>query len=365
MRSVAVDVRTPNPENTSFVSATRARRGSPSDRLLVIDPQSRSFRDASIRQLERFLISGDVVVLNDAATLPASLSGRSNRGRAIELRLCGGGKDGQFQAVLFGEGDWRIPTERRAPPESLGPGDRIQFDDSFWAIVDVVEPLSPRLVRVRFNLEGSAFWRALYVHGNPVQYSYMTEPIALWSVQNCYACRPMAAERPSAGRPLTIATLIALSRRGVDVAAITHAAGLSSTGDPLIDAALPLPEWFEIPEQTVEKVERARARGGRIVAVGTTVVRALEGGVARHGRLVPTREETDLVITPEHKLKVVDGLLTGLHEPTASHHHLMSAFVSAALLSDAYEHARTIGYLGHEFGDVSLILSGSLIEEKT
>jgi S-adenosylmethionine:tRNA ribosyltransferase-isomerase len=343
-----------------FKPATAPRGGSASDRLLVIDPQRGSFGDATVGDLQNFILEGDLVILNDAATLPSSLTGQSERESPIEIRLCGGDRGGQYRAVLLGAGDWRTPTEHRPPPEPLAVGDRVLLGHGFWATIEVVEPVSPRLVRLRFNLDGASLWQALYRHGRPVQYAYMGEPLPLWSVQNCYACRPWAAERPSAGRPLTVGQLVGLSRRGAAIATITHAAGLSSTGDPAIDAALPLPEWYDIPAATIAAIERARARGGRIIAVGTTVVRSLEGCVARHGQLRPGEGETDLVIGPEHRLQVVDSLLTGLHEPTVSHHKLLMAFVPAPLLRASYEHAGLAGYLGHEFGDVSLMLPRAL-----
>jgi S-adenosylmethionine:tRNA ribosyltransferase-isomerase len=164
-------------------------------------------------------------------------------------------------------------------------------------------------------------------------------------------------EAPSAGLPLAAETLLALRRRGVTVATLTHAAGLSATGDPALDAALPLPERYELPATTLEAVRAAHTAGGRVVAVGTTVVRALEGAAAA-GRLAPGPGETDLRIRPGFRPRVVDGLLTGLHEAGSSHLDLLTAFVARPLLDAAYGHAATSGYLGHEHGDVSLILCG-------
>jgi S-adenosylmethionine:tRNA ribosyltransferase-isomerase len=162
---------------------------------------------------------------------------------------------------------------------------------------------------------------------------------------------------PSAGRVLRVPLLRALRKQGVAIATVTHAAGLSSTGDPALDAALPLPELSLIPEAAVAAVETAVKRGGRVVAVGTTVVRALEGAV-REGRLHPGANRTDLRIGPGYRPRVVSGLLTGLHEPGESHFELLQAFAPRVLLESALVHAREAGYLGHEFGDSSLILAG-------
>ncbi len=126
-------------------------------------------------------------------------------------------------------------------------------------------------------------WRAIYAEGRPVQYAYVDAPLALWHVQSSFASRPWAVEPPSAGRPLTFAVLDRLRRQGVSVAVVTHAAGLSSTGDPALDAILPLDERYDLPEPTLRAIDETRRAQGRVVAVGTTVVRALEGCAAAHG----------------------------------------------------------------------------------
>lgn len=219
--------------------------------------------------------------------------------------------------------------------------------------------LSPRLVELIFDRHGAALWSALYALGRPVQYAYVAEPLALWSVQTVYAARPWAAEMPSAGRPLTWAILGALRRRGVRLAQLTHAAGLSSTGDAALDAALPLPERYDIPTATVAAIAEARAAGGRVIAVGTTVVRALEGCAAAHGSLVAGAGETDLVIGAGFAPRLVDALLSGMHAPGESHWHILSAFAGGDLLRRATALATRLGFRCHELGDATLILPGA------
>jgi len=163
-------------------------------------------------------------------------------------------------------------------------------------------------------------------------------------------------EMPSAGRPLRWSQLLQLRRQGISVVSLTHAAGLSSTGDAALDGALPLAEHFEIPQATAEAISQAKRSGGRVVAVGTTVVRALEGSFAQRGHLLASAGRTDLRIGPGFRPKVVDGLLTGIHEPGTSHFELTQAFASAGLLERAQAHAAARGYLSHEFGDSMLIL---------
>jgi S-adenosylmethionine:tRNA ribosyltransferase-isomerase len=178
-------------------------------------------------------------------------------------------------------------------------------------------------------------------------------------VQTPYAGRPIAVEMPSAGRALRLPLLRALRGRGVRLARVTHAAGLSSTGDAAIDAALPLPERSEVPAETEEAVAQAKAEGGRVVAVGTSAVRALESAWdAAEGRLRPGARTATLRIGPGYAPCVVDGVLTGIHEPGESHLDLLEAFAQRPLLEAALAHARSAGYLGHEFGDSSLVLPG-------
>jgi S-adenosylmethionine:tRNA ribosyltransferase-isomerase len=228
----------------------------------------------------------------------------------------------------------------------------IGFAPGLTATVEAVSRLSPRLVELSFSQSGDELWAARYRIGRPVQYSYLAGPLELWHTQTSYASRPWAVEQPSAGRPLAVETLMALRRAGVGLATLTHAAGLSSTGDPAIDAALPFPERYDIPAETVAAVRGA----ARVIAAGTTVVRALEGASLR-SELRSGPGITDLKIGPGFRPKVVRGLLTGLHEPGSSHFELLQAFAPEPLLRAAFAHAEQAGYLGHEFGDSSLILT--------
>jgi S-adenosylmethionine:tRNA ribosyltransferase-isomerase len=329
------------------------------DRLLRIDPAAGTWRDARLGDLPVELLPGDLLVVNDAATLPASLRGRGPAGEEMELRLAGQAEDGCWWAVLFGAGDWRTRTEDRLSPARLRPGDRMAIGPDLAAVVRRVDEASPRLVAVAFDRAGAALWSALYRHGRPVQYAHLRAPLDLWHVQTGYAARPWAVEMPSAGRPLTARALRDLAGRGIGLATVTHAAGLSSTGDAALDARLPLPERFEIPPATVRAIDRTRDCGGRVVAVGTSTVRALEGQAALHGgHLVAGGGVTPLVIGGAQRLRVVDGLLTGLHEPGTSHFELLKAFAPDGLLREALVHAEAEGYLAHEFGDSSLVLRG-------
>lgn len=329
-------------------------------RLLVIDSSARAFSDASFVDLPELLQPGDVLVVNDAATLPASLQARAPSGGPMEIRLAQDIGGGLWRAVLFGSGDWRIPTELRDPPEALGRGATIEIGEGFTAEIVEVSPLSDRLVTVRFNRTGPEFWAALYAYGRPIQYAYHVSELPLWSVQTVYAARPWAVEMPSAGQPFTWSLLLALRRRGVRLAWLTHSAGLSAAGDEDLDSKLPLAERYDIPQGTVDEIEQARSRRSRVIAVGTTVVRALEGSVRNNGGILcGGTGETDLIVDKTFRPRIVSGILTGIHDPAQSHFRLLRAFADEATLRRAWRHATEAGYLCHEFGDLCLISSGN------
>ena len=343
-----------------MIAATYARDRDQT-RLLIIDPQARATRFTRITDFPYSLQPGALLVMNDAATMPASLHGRTEAGQTVELRLLGPARGDLFDAILFGDGDYHTRTEDRLAPPDLSPGAWLRLDEQLRARVCGRAALSTRLVQLRFNLPGGELWRALYRLGRPIQYAYHPEPLALGSVQTLYAGRPWAAEMPSAGRPLSYATLVALKQRGVEWATLTHAAGLSSTGDMAIDRALPLPERYHIPVDTARAVARAHHEGRQIVAVGTSVVRALEAAALSGGSAFEATDTvTDLRIHAEHRLRVVSGLLTGVHSPEESHYDLLSAFLDRTLLDDSLRRANGLGFAGHEFGDACLILPGSL-----
>ena len=335
--------------------ATEPRASGNLERLLVIDPQSGVFADSDIGKLPEFLSPGDVLVLNDAATLPASLRVAED----LELRLMSAFDDGSWLALSLGRGDYHVPTEQRGAPARVTVGDELEFGHGLSARVLSLDPASPRLLRISFLAQGAELWQALYRAAWPIQYAYLRAPLRLWDVQNGFASRPWAVEPPSAGKPLRVETLFRMAQRGVQLAHLTHAAGLSSTGDRTLDARLPVAERYELSEENAERVRSAKSRGGRVVAVGTSVTRALEAASAS-GRLRAGAERTELILGPGSVLRCCDALLTGLHEPGTSHFSLLEAYAPRALLESAFQHAVRQGYLQHEFGDSCLILKGSL-----
>ena len=345
-------------------AATRPR-GARELRILVVDPEgTRETRSAT--ELPELLQRGDLVVVNDAGTLPASLTARTPSGAPLELRLVGGieaeGAAVHFTAALLGRGDYRTRTEDRPLPPPVAVGDVLEIAEELLARVLARSSLSEHLVHVELALadahaERSAIWTALYRVGRPVQYAHVPEPLALWDVQNVWAGRPWAVEMPSAGRAIDARALAALRARGVEIATVTHAAGISSTGHPEIDALLPLPERYEVPAATARAVSRTRARGGRVLAIGTSVVRALESAAraSGDGPLRAASGTTDLLLVPGARRAVVDGVLTGVHESDTTHFTLLGAFADRDVLDGALRAAEREALLGHEFGDAWLV----------
>ena len=328
-------------------------------RLLVVDAQGR-LHHAARKALPRFLRAGDLLVANDAATLPASLHGlHLQSGEAIEVRLAGRRSLAvddvrEFTAVVFGAGDHRTRTEDRPLPPPLKPGDRLALGPLRAQVLRLLG--HPRLIVLRFEGTPDTIWAGLARHGKPVQYAHLPQPLALWDVWTSVAALPVAFEPPSAGFLLDWGLLHTLRDQGVGFATLTHAAGLSSTGDVTLDARLPFDEPYHLPAATVQALHATRARRGRVIALGTTVTRALEHAASRGAlRAGPGVATQRLGPQTFGWLQVVDAIVSGTHEPGSSHHGLLHAFAPAPLLQRVDCTLEAHGYRTHEFGDSVLI----------
>jgi S-adenosylmethionine:tRNA ribosyltransferase-isomerase len=327
-------------------------------KLLLIDKHARIIH-APRTSFANFLRRLDIVVANDAATLPASLAGfHEPTGEAIEVRLAGsrslhGDDVAHFVAVVFGAGDFRARTEHRLLPPPLR-GRDILVLGPLRAIVERTLD-HPRLVALRFEGSTASIWEGISQHGRPIQYAHIQTPLALWDVWTPIAGAPFAFEPPSAGFIVDWKTLASIRARGADFATITHAAGISSTGDEALDLRLPFDEPYRIPAVTARAIGRAKKNGGRIVAIGTTVVRALEqsaliDGTVRAGTGIATQR-----ICANTELRVVDAIVSGTHEPGTSHYELLRAFADDATLRHAADELDARDYQTHEFGDSILV----------
>jgi S-adenosylmethionine:tRNA ribosyltransferase-isomerase len=300
---------------------------------------------------------GDLVVANDAATLPASLKGVHHpSGESIELRLAAWvdfRDPTRFVAIAFGAGDHRLRTEDRPPPPPLSAGDRLAFEPLDAAIEALLD--HPRLLRIRFAGDSAHALRGLARHGRPIQYAHVPEPLALWDVWTKIAVDPIAFEAPSAGFALDWQTLSRWRERGVHFATLSHATGLSSTGDAALDRRLPFDEFYRISDVCASAVRDAKSNHGRVIAIGTSVVRALESAANDDEILRAGEGLARGRIQRGAPLRIVDAILTGVHQPGESHYELLRAFADDDLLDRARAAAEERGYRGHEFGDSLLI----------
>ena len=342
---------------TRFAPAPPERRGLSRDgvRLLVADAE-RGIAHVRFHDLADHLRAGDILVVNDSATVAGQLDATSGRLGPVVVHV----------AMPLDDGTWVVEV-RRAP-------------DADRAVLDALagDELEIAAGRTRLRLEapypregssptgsGNRLWRATASgtplpqaarrYGRPIAYGYLTDRYPLADYQTVFGIRPGSAEMPSAGRPFTAELITRLVARGVAVAPVTLHTGVSSQEA----GEAPQAERYAVPAATAAAVNAARAGGGRVVAVGTTVTRALESAVATDDagtRVVAASGWTERVVTPADPPRVVDGLLTGWHDPAASHLLLVEAVAGEELTQAAYRAAAAGRYLWHEFGDSGLFL---------
>jgi S-adenosylmethionine:tRNA ribosyltransferase-isomerase len=345
-----------------MIAANRPAQRPPDAKLLVVDA-CRRINHASRSSFVEHLRAGDLVVANDAATLPASLRGTHGAtGARVEVRLAGRPSlrpedVRRFSAIVFGDGDFRTRTEDRPAPPALSQGDRLVLGPLRATVERVLG--HARLVSLLFDGSTDEVWAGLARHGRPIQYAHVQSPLALWDVWTRFAGPPVAFEPPSAGFALDWRALASMRGRGVEFETITHAAGISSTGDEELDRLLPFDEPYSVPRATADAITRAKARGGRVVAVGTTVVRALEHAASEDGTVRAGEKVATQRIGPSSRLRVVDAILSGTHEAGTSHYELLRAFLDDVTLTRATLELDSRGYLTHEFGDSVLIERGA------
>jgi len=311
--------------------------------LLVSTRHDLELVHARFRELPRFLVPGDLLVVNASGTLAAGLAARLG-GERVQLRLSTRLADGHWLVELRTADGQRHPV----PPA----GTRVDLPGG--ASADLLAPYGrgERLAVARLEVGGVAVEDYLLSYGEPIRYGYVRERWPLAAYQTVFAVEPGSAEMPSAGRPFTTELVTELVSRGILVAPIVLHTGVSSPER----GEAPYPERYRVPAATAALVNAVHGWGGRVVAVGTTVVRALETVAREDGAVSAGDGWTNLIVTPERGVRAVDGLLTGLHEADSSHLQLLEAVAGAPLLDRSYRAAVERAYLWHEFGDVHMIL---------
>jgi S-adenosylmethionine:tRNA ribosyltransferase-isomerase len=333
-------------------------------RLLVAQRDRPALVHDSFRGLPAQLRAGDLLVVNTSATIPAALPATRADGTAVDLHLStpvpGAVETARGRLVVAPESAeaghpsprWVVELRRAgARFRSAGAGERLALPAGGSAEL-VASYLSPgRLWIAALDLP-APLDRYLAGHGGPIAYGHLSRPRPLRDLQTVFADEPGSAEMPSAGRPFTQRVLDDLFARGVQVAPLVLHTGVAS----LERGERPYPERYRVPATTATRVNAHRAAGGRVIAVGTTVVRALETVAAPDGRVEPGAGWTGLMITPERGVRAVDGLITGWHEPDASHLLMLEAVGGRDLIERSYDAALAAGYRWHEFGDSHLIV---------
>jgi S-adenosylmethionine:tRNA ribosyltransferase-isomerase len=310
--------------------------------LLVSRRSDGALVNACFDELADFLEPGDVLVVNTSATLPAALSAWAD-GAEVELHL----------STPVTEREWvvELRTPDRCPARMPRAGTKIELPAGGWA--EVVAPyMGSRRLAIALLSVGMPVERYLARHGGPIRYRHSPDGLGIEAYQTVFARDPGSAEMPSAARPFSAELVAHLVAGGVQLAPITLHCGVSS----LEVGEAPYPERYRVPAETARLVNAARWQGARVIAVGTTAVRALETVADDDGMVTEGAGLTSLVVTPERGVRAVDGLITGWHEPESSHLQLLEAVAGPELLSRSYDAAHAAGYRFHEFGDSHLIL---------
>jgi S-adenosylmethionine:tRNA ribosyltransferase-isomerase len=320
-------------------------RGVPRDgvRMLVSRRQTGEITHHAFTDLPELLLPGDLLVVNTSGTLPAAVRFADGH-QGLSVHFSTPLPDGSWLAEL------RAATSNASEPYPGGsPGQ--EFGLPGGARLTLRERVTGRLWRVRLS---TAVVPYLLRHGSYIHYYYVDRDWPGRAYQTVFAATPGSAEMPSASRPFTPEIVTRLVVRGVTIAPLTLHTGVSS----LEGHEQPYPEPFDVPPATARLVNATRRAGGRVIAVGTTVVRALESAALNDpgGELAAASGWTHHVVTPESGVRMVDGLFTGLHEPRSSHLHMLNAFAGEPLLRRCYAAAAEHSYLWHEFGDVHLLM---------
>ncbi|MFC8366058.1 S-adenosylmethionine:tRNA ribosyltransferase-isomerase [Streptomyces griseorubiginosus] len=334
-------------ELSARVPAEQRGPGLDRDAVRLLVSRGTEVSHHSFAELPRLLRAGDLLVVNTSPTLAAAVDGRIGHTRVV-VHFSTRGDDGRWTVELR-DPDGRGTTRARAG----GPaGTEVRLPGGLRLVLE--EALSERLWWARVS--GGEVFGLLREHGRPVRYSYTERDQPLSAYQTVFALPSSdgsgSAEMPSAARPFTGRAVAELVSRGVGFAPVRLDAGVASmeAHEP------PCPERFAVPETSARLINAVRAGDGRVLAVGTTAVRAVESAAGADGVVRARAGWTDLVVTPERGVRVVDGLLTGLHEPEASHLLMLEAVAGRAAIDRGYEEALRGRYLWHEFGDVHLLL---------
>ncbi|OLS27349.1 MAG: S-adenosylmethionine:tRNA ribosyltransferase-isomerase [Candidatus Heimdallarchaeota archaeon LC_2] len=351
-------------DSSKIQFATKSKQKNPNTKLLVINNKNESTNTDALQNISEYFEKGDLLVVNHSATIPSSLSGKVLRTKeTIEIRLASWvGLDFtngyNWNVISFGAGTWRDKTEDRIEITDLHETDVITFDNGLFAVVKKIIVKPAKLIEIEFQTDISTeeLWNKIYEIGKPIQYSYLEENLEIWDQQTLFSGPPVSVEPPSASFQFSWKIIKKLMQKGVKIVPILHSAGLSSTGDKILDSFLPFPERYEISENSAYQIKNAMDNNKKIIALGTSVVRALESvAFVNNGDIKASSSTTDFKIHKTHKMKIVNGIISGMHIPEESHMQILLAFTSEKLILEGYNKAIKINFLWHEYGDLTFI----------
>jgi len=331
------------PDELNAVEPPEAR-GLARDQVKLLVAEGSTVTHTRFDRIGEHLRPGDLLLVNTSGTLAAAVDGSWITGSGVAPVVV------HFSTALD-DGSWVVELRNGGSPLFGGSaGDQVELPEGVLTLLEPYEPSSSRLWRAKPPVADVVSY--LRRNGRPITYKYVGQrwPLALY--QTVFANQPGSAEMPSAGRPFSFELVSQLASAGVLIAPILLHCGVSS----LESHEAPLPERYDVPEHTARLVNWVHANGGRVIAVGTTAVRAIESAAQADGSVAASKAWTDLVLGPDHPAAVVDGLITGMHAPEASHLLLLESVVGGDVVQRAYDAALEQSYLWHEFGDVSLLL---------
>lgn len=318
---------------------------------LMVSPGDGAPVHARFDDLPDLLAPGDLIVVNNSATVAAALDVVLDDGTELVLHV-----STELPGGLWMVEPRALLANRSTRPHQLPPVATTATVDGPFADGARFHLLRPAPGSDRLWLatpgDGTHVARALAAAGRPIRYGYVPTDWPLEAYQTVFASRPGSAEMPSASRPFSDRVASRLVAAGIGLATVTLHTGVSS----LEGHELPYAERYEVPPTTAAVINAVHDSGGHVIAAGTTVVRALESATDAQGRVHPADGWTDTVITPGRGVRAVDGLLTGWHEPAATHLAMLEAVAGREPLVAAYKAAFDHGYLWHEFGDSHLLL---------
>lgn len=326
--------------------------------LAVFNQNNTSY--STLNQLDKYLTPNDVIVVNDSAVIPGTFQGfHVPSNQKVEFRLVrflSSDKThfSQWEAIVYGQGDWTTPTEKRLNPPLIVAGDKLITGDLI-AEVQGCSIVNNRLLRINFLGSNPEILRKIYSYGSLIQYSYLSKKLQLWDHQTLFSCYPVSIEPSSSLFQLDWDLIFRIAQKGIKIIPITHAISISNTGISDLDQLLPLPERYWLSRESAQSLNQVKEEDKSIIAFGTSVTRSLEHIYGKYDYFKAGTEDVELVITKNHSLKVINGLLTGMHIVGESHVKLLQAFLPMSLITNIYNTAIQKGFLWHEYGDSMLI----------